>query len=251
MATDAEKILEKWSSDGIEFVRFELPDMHGTSRSKLIPIEHAAGYAEGGLNMYGGAGVLDTRSDVVRRHALQRGGRLRRPASDPGPRDGGGRPLGRRHRRASSATRCGTTAGRSPRCRGTSSGASSTAAAARLRADARLRAGVLPPRRRDEGAPLRGLPHLQHGPEHVRAVRPGARRAAAGARPRRSSPRTASTRARSGRSTSPRRTGMAGPDAGLHVQERGQGARAPERLLRDVHVEAVLRTRPARACTRT
>ena len=33
--------------------------------------------------------------------------------------------------------------------------------------------------------------------------------------------------------------GRAGRD--LHVQERGQGARAPERLLRDVHVEAVLR----------
>ena len=65
MATDAGKILDGWSSKGIKFVRFELPDMHGTSRSKLIPIEHAAGYAEGGLNMYGGAGVLDSRSDVV------------------------------------------------------------------------------------------------------------------------------------------------------------------------------------------
>ena len=65
MATDAGKILDGWSSQGIKFVRFELPDMHGTSRSKLIPIEHAAGYAEGGLNMYGGAGVLDSRSDVV------------------------------------------------------------------------------------------------------------------------------------------------------------------------------------------
>jgi glutamine synthetase len=65
MATDAGRILDGWSSEGIEFVRFELPDMHGTSRSKLIPIEHAAGYAEEGLNMYGGAGVLDSRSDVV------------------------------------------------------------------------------------------------------------------------------------------------------------------------------------------
>ncbi len=39
--------------------------MHGTSRSKLIPIEHAARYAEEGLNMYGGTVVLDSRSDVV------------------------------------------------------------------------------------------------------------------------------------------------------------------------------------------
>jgi len=58
-------IIQEWSSQGIRFVRFELPDMHGTSRSKTIPIQHAAGYAASGVNMYGGAGVLDTRSDVV------------------------------------------------------------------------------------------------------------------------------------------------------------------------------------------
>ena len=39
--------------------------MHGISRSKTIPIAHAADYAERGLNMYGGTSVLDTRSDVV------------------------------------------------------------------------------------------------------------------------------------------------------------------------------------------
>src|ERR687885_2039743 len=58
-------ILEGWASEGIEFVRFELPDMHGISRSKLIPIDQAFGYAEDGLNMYGGTAVLDSRSDVV------------------------------------------------------------------------------------------------------------------------------------------------------------------------------------------
>ncbi|MDP9223156.1 MAG: glutamine synthetase family protein [Actinomycetota bacterium] len=58
-------ILESWRSEGIRFVRFEVPDMHGTSRSKTIPIGHAAQYAATGLNMYGGASVLDTRSDVV------------------------------------------------------------------------------------------------------------------------------------------------------------------------------------------
>lgn len=60
-----EQILEGWQKDGIEWVRFELPDMHGTSRSKTIPIRHAFGYAERGLNMYGGTSVLDSRSDVV------------------------------------------------------------------------------------------------------------------------------------------------------------------------------------------
>jgi glutamine synthetase len=59
------EILEAWQQEGVGFVRFELPDMHGISRSKTIPIAHAADYAERGLNMYGGASVLDSRSDVV------------------------------------------------------------------------------------------------------------------------------------------------------------------------------------------
>ena len=63
--TDVKGILDDWTKQGIGFVRFELPDMHGISRSKTIPIGHAADYAERGLNMYGGASVLDTRSDVV------------------------------------------------------------------------------------------------------------------------------------------------------------------------------------------
>ncbi len=60
-----EKVLAEWKERGIRNVRFELPDMHGTSRSKIVPIEHAAHYSEDGLNMYGGAAVLDSRSDVV------------------------------------------------------------------------------------------------------------------------------------------------------------------------------------------
>ncbi len=60
-----EDVLAGWREQGIRNVRFELPDMHGTSRSKLVPIEHAARYAEEGLNMYGGVVVLDSRSDVV------------------------------------------------------------------------------------------------------------------------------------------------------------------------------------------
>ena len=59
------EVLADWQERGIRNVRFELPDMHGTSRSKLVPIEHAEGYARDGLNMYGGTVVLDSRSDVV------------------------------------------------------------------------------------------------------------------------------------------------------------------------------------------
>jgi glutamine synthetase len=64
-AITCEQVFASWREQGIRNVRFELPDMHGTSRSKLVPIEHAPRYAEAGLNMYGGTVVLDSRSDVV------------------------------------------------------------------------------------------------------------------------------------------------------------------------------------------
>jgi glutamine synthetase len=58
-------VIAEWRTKGIRNVRFELPDMHGTSRSKIIPIDHVERYARNGLNMYGGTVVLDSRSDVV------------------------------------------------------------------------------------------------------------------------------------------------------------------------------------------
>ena len=64
-ASTATSVLDGWKAQGIRFVRFELPDMHGTSRTKMVPIERTYGYAESGLNMYGGVAVLDSRSDVV------------------------------------------------------------------------------------------------------------------------------------------------------------------------------------------
>ena len=64
-SVSVEDVLAGWREHGIRYVRFELPDMHGNSRSKLVPIEHAGHYAEDGLNMYGGTVVLDTSSDVV------------------------------------------------------------------------------------------------------------------------------------------------------------------------------------------
>ncbi len=64
-AASVEEVLADWRDRGIRYVRFELPDMHGTSRSKTVPIDHASAYARSGVNMYGGTVVLDTRSDVV------------------------------------------------------------------------------------------------------------------------------------------------------------------------------------------
>ena len=51
--------------DGIQHVRFELPDMHGSARSKQVPVEHFAATARAGLNMYGGVVALDTASHVI------------------------------------------------------------------------------------------------------------------------------------------------------------------------------------------
>jgi glutamine synthetase len=52
-------------ADGIEFLRFELPDLHAISRSKLVPIDAVENYARKGLNFYGGILALDTASSVV------------------------------------------------------------------------------------------------------------------------------------------------------------------------------------------
>ncbi|SMF19217.1 glutamine synthetase [Tistlia consotensis] len=51
--------------DGIEFLRFELPDLHGSSRSKLVPIDAVEGYARKGLNFYGGVLGLDSAANVI------------------------------------------------------------------------------------------------------------------------------------------------------------------------------------------
>lgn len=59
------EIVEEWRAEHVKYVRFELPDMHGTSRSKIIPLDQVERYASKGLNMYGGTCTLDTASEVV------------------------------------------------------------------------------------------------------------------------------------------------------------------------------------------
>ncbi|MBD3881633.1 glutamine synthetase [Phormidium tenue FACHB-886] len=49
----------------IEYVRFELPDLHGVSRLKVVPVDKVEGYLRKGLNFYGGTLALDTASMVV------------------------------------------------------------------------------------------------------------------------------------------------------------------------------------------
>ncbi len=50
---------------GIEYVRFELPDLHGVSRLKVVPVDKVEAYTRKGLNFYGGTLALDTASMVV------------------------------------------------------------------------------------------------------------------------------------------------------------------------------------------
>lgn len=57
--------MAKLKSDKTAYVRFEQTDLHGTSRSKLVPISAVEGYARKGLNFYGGVIALDTASSVV------------------------------------------------------------------------------------------------------------------------------------------------------------------------------------------
>ena len=100
------------------------------------------------------------------------------------------------------------------------------------------RAGVLPPRPRDPAAAVRGLPHLQHSPEHVRAGDRGDHRRNAGVRDRHHHRELRIRGLAVGDQLRPRaRAGRAGH--GVQLQERRQGARAPRRPDRDLHVEAV------------
>lgn len=64
-AQKVSEIVDTLRDRGAKYVRFELPDTHGTSRSKTIPIDKVRDYAERGLNLYGGTLALDTAASVV------------------------------------------------------------------------------------------------------------------------------------------------------------------------------------------
>lgn len=69
VATSAPETTAGWveslKQQGVKYVRFELPDLHGVSRLKVIPLAKVEGYARKGLNFYGGTLALDTASSVV------------------------------------------------------------------------------------------------------------------------------------------------------------------------------------------
>lgn len=57
--------VQSLKEQGVRYVRFEIPDLHGVSRLKVVPISKVEGYARKGLNFYGGTLALDTASSVV------------------------------------------------------------------------------------------------------------------------------------------------------------------------------------------
>ena len=61
----ATRLMQALHDKGIEYLRFELPDMHGVSRSKVVPADKVEAFARRGLNFYGGVIGLDTSSNVV------------------------------------------------------------------------------------------------------------------------------------------------------------------------------------------
>jgi len=66
MAEDAVAgLLQALDEKAIEYLRFELPDLHGISRSKTVPVDKVEAFARRGLNFYGGVLGLDTASNVV------------------------------------------------------------------------------------------------------------------------------------------------------------------------------------------
>ena len=168
-AVSVEDLLSRWAEEGIRNVRFELPDMHGTSRSKLVPIEHAARYSDEGLNMYGGTVVLDSRSDVVSGTLYNEEVGYGDQRLKPDPSTAAVIPWAPGTARLICDTFWDDGSPLRAAPRHVFRQRTRALSRARLRATDRHRARVLSARRGDQRAAVRRLPHLQHGPQHVDA----------------------------------------------------------------------------------
>ena len=54
------RLMAELETRKIDYLRFELPDLQGVSRSKTVPTDKVETYARRGLNFYGGVLGLDT-----------------------------------------------------------------------------------------------------------------------------------------------------------------------------------------------
>src|SRR5215831_19309684 len=62
---DIQEALTYLTSEEIEYVRFEQPDLHGLSRGKTVPSRHFERFATEGLNFLGGLLGLDLQGGVA------------------------------------------------------------------------------------------------------------------------------------------------------------------------------------------
>ena len=60
-----EAMLADLEAQGIRYLRFEITDLHGTSRQKLVPLQSALRHFRNGLQMYGGLLGTDAGTRVV------------------------------------------------------------------------------------------------------------------------------------------------------------------------------------------
>ena len=74
---------DELDAKGIEFVRFEQTDTHGTSRSKTVPTRHLMHFAGNGLNFLLGQLGFDVQSGVAPGTGYLGGTRLPRLAHFP------------------------------------------------------------------------------------------------------------------------------------------------------------------------
>ena len=191
------------------------------------------------------------------RHAVPRGGRVRRPAPVPRPRQRGGDPLGRPHRppdlRRAVVRRQPARGDAPPRVpqRGREGARDG------VRAADGLGVRVLPADRGHPRAVVRRLPDLQHPAQRLRPHDPPDRRGdARGRRGHHHGELRVRGVAVGDQLRAGARAGRARP--GVHLQERREGDREAGRLPRDVHEQAVrgappaaVATRTSRCCTRT
>src|SRR5205823_13377113 len=59
------RLMAELEARKIDYLRFELPDLQGLSRSKTVPTDKVETYARRGLSFYGGVLGLDAPADVV------------------------------------------------------------------------------------------------------------------------------------------------------------------------------------------
>jgi len=59
------QLMAELATRRIDYLRFELPDLAGLSRSKTVPVDKVETYARRGLNFYGGVLGLDSAANVV------------------------------------------------------------------------------------------------------------------------------------------------------------------------------------------